>query len=325
RHAQLLETLARLRGDTERRKRELEQTDAGLHNGDVLGLNPRDGGRSGLPRTAPPRDAGRETRRRAAAPEREPAHERKRGYEGRPREPQRAAARTKDPRAEREARRNEQAGQEPLSRPMIDFVLSEIGRPLPLPAAPPPQSEPWPAPRIQTEPAVPSFVEQARRRAFWELPRMRAGLWVAAGILVLTLAVQVAVGLRDSLVAQHPGVRPLLQALCRPARCQITPWRHLDAVVIDSSALARTGSDAFRFAVTLRNNGAAPVAMPALELALTDALNQPLARRVLSPADWGAPLQLAAHGEFNGTAQLTVGREANPQAVNNYLLSAFYP
>jgi hypothetical protein len=108
-------------------------------------------------------------------------------------------------------------------------------------------------------------------------------------------------------------------------QCRIAPWRHLSAVSIDSSAFVRTGANGFSFAVTLRNGNSAPVATPALELALIDAQDQPLARRVLNPADWGAPPQLAGYGEFSGAARLIVQEAANPQAVSNYRLTAFYP
>jgi hypothetical protein len=78
-------------------------------------------------------------------------------------------------------------------------------------------------------------------------------------------------------------------------------------------------------AVTLRNGGAAPIAMPALELALLDAHDQPLARRVLNPADWGAPPQLTPYAEFNGAALLDVQDAAYPQAVSKCLGEPFSP
>ena len=337
RYAKLLETLARLRQDAEKqRKRELKAADTGLPGEDALGSSARD------EQDSPQPDVGR----RAAPDDEMPAPGRGLNREDGQREKNRPAKRDSDDWY------NSEFDDASLSRPVMDFALSEIGQSMPLPAAAlqrpvraPLRPEP---PVVQTDPAVPSslveqarqldkrnignnanlvpsFVEQARRRAFWGKPWVRVGLWVAAGVFSLALAVQIAVSLRDRLAAQHPGIKPLLLALCRPAQCRIAPWRHLNAVTIDSSAFVRTGPNGFGFAITLRNNGAAPVATPALELALIDAQEQPLARRVLDPADWGAPPQLAAHAEFNGAAQLTVGRAANPQAISNYRLTAFYP
>jgi len=319
RHAQLLETLARLRENVEKRQRELESAKSSLLNDERSGL-PAEGQRNGsrnAQRDALPQDVDRDTHRHSASTDRDPVPERKR--EGR--------LPDKDWRTERDSwlfQDQEQPDEEQLSRPMIDFVLSEIDRPLPLPASISSRREAN-SELKPDKPDVPSFIEQARRRAFWSLPQVRAGLWAAAGVLAMALVAQIAVSQRDRLAAQYPGAIPLLQALCRPMQCQLAPWRHLDAIIIDSSTFVRMGPHGFSFAVTLRNSGAVPVATPALELALIDAQDQPLARRVLNPADWGAPTQLAAYGEFNGAAVLRVQDAANPQAVSNYRLTAFYP
>jgi predicted Zn finger-like uncharacterized protein len=299
RYARLLETLARLRETA-------EQGDGQLSGADT---RPFDDAPGPAARDRDGNSPHRQTAERAAAPGRKRRRRRE------------EASRDQYRRAARPAQHQDEEAQH--SRPMIDFVLSEISGLLPLPASTLSQQEP--ELKEPPEPAVPSFVEQAQRRATWNLPDVRAVLWLAAGVLVLTLAAQIAVSQRDRLAAQYPGTTPLLQALCRPMHCQIAPWRHLGAVAIDSSAFVRTGPNGFGFAVTLRNNGSAPIATPALELALIDAQDQPLARRVLNPADWGAPPQLAAYGEFNGAALLTVRGAVDAQAISNYRLAAFYP
>jgi predicted Zn finger-like uncharacterized protein len=281
RHAKLMEALARLREHQEGRPKSFN---AETHGED-------DANR------APPRD---EVRHRDAAMERR--HKRGR------------AAEAPEPET-RGGTRNRHRGESALdsgdSRPMIDFVLSEIGaRDLapPSPAFPP--SEP------------PAFIAQAQRRAFWASPLVRGTMWLMSLGLALLLSGQMAVSWRDRLAAQYPGMTPLLTSLCH---CRIGPWRYLDAVLLDSDRFVRTGPDSFTLAVTLRNNGSAPVATPALELALTNDQEQPLVRRVLVPADWGAPPQLPAHGEFNGAAAIVMREAANPQAVSNYRIAVFYP
>jgi hypothetical protein len=158
------------------------------------------------------------------------------------------------------------------------------------------------------------------------LPPVRIGLRVAAAVLILALAAQI-MNQRSRLAAQYPALLPLLHTLCRPLQCQIGPWRHLSAVVIDSPAFVRLEPNSIRFEVTLRNNSAAPIITPSLELALIDAQDQPLVRRVLNPTDWGAPAQLAAHGQFNGAALLTVLDTLDTPDISDYhyLLTAFYP
>ncbi|MDR0478767.1 MAG: zinc-ribbon domain-containing protein [Burkholderiaceae bacterium] len=289
RHAKLMEALVRLREVPESKHKDRNKSTGTTPSGET------------------DRGAGHDTgevRHRDAAAERKRKHESD---------------------ARRAERTREQEAEAQESRPMIDFVLSEIGgreiAPAPARSA---SAIFWGETEPEAEPAVeqitPSFIEQARRRAFWA--RVGAGMWVGAALLTLLLAAQVAMSAREWLTAHYPPVKPLLTTLCR---CRIGPWRHLDTVVLESSNFVRTGPGRFDFAVTLRNSGAVPVAMPALELMLTDVQDQTLVRRVLNPADWGAPPQLAAHGEFNGAAALAVQAEGNPQAISNYRIAVFYP
>ncbi|MEZ5607834.1 MAG: DUF3426 domain-containing protein [Burkholderiaceae bacterium] len=173
--------------------------------------------------------------------------------------------------------------------------------------------------------APPSFVAAARRRAFWSTRPVRAVLWLGATLGVLALAGQWAVGQRDWLAARAPQWAPALRALCAPLGCQIQPYRQLDAIVIDSSAFNRVAGPEFRFSVSLRNAADWPVANPALELTLTDRDNQPLVRRVLTPADLGAPPALAARSDFSTSQSVTVGAPVDAAAVAGYRLTAFYP
>lgn len=173
----------------------------------------------------------------------------------------------------------------------------------------------------------PSFMRQARRRAFWRRGPVRLALVVLAVLLALLLGAQVAVHQRDRLAASQPALRPVLQQLCRPLGCDVGLPRRIEALVIDSSAFGRLAPDTYRLAFTLRNASAAPVAMPALELTLTDSMDQPLLRRVLMPAELGAqaPALLAARGEWSGALALAVDPSAAGGRVAGYRLLAFYP
>jgi hypothetical protein len=82
----------------------------------------------------------------------------------------------------------------------------------------------------------------------------------------------------------------------------------------------------FRLSLTLRNTGPVAVAAPAVELALTDALDQPLIRRVLQPAELGARRGvIAAKGELQGTLVLAVKGSVPAERIVGYRLLAFYP
>lgn len=183
-------------------------------------------------------------------------------------------------------------------------------------------------PTLSLAPAVDqvSFMRQARRRALWRRPVVRGALAAMALLSVLALAGQLAYHHRDELAQRAPALQPLLSALCQPLQCRVGPPRRIEAVAIDASAFTRLQPDTFRLQITLSNASAQPVALPALELTLTDTQDQPVIRRVLQPADLGAdaPASLAAAGEWATGITLTVSPAAAP-AVTGYKLLAFYP
>lgn len=176
-------------------------------------------------------------------------------------------------------------------------------------------------------PRDPSFVRQARRRAFWRRGSVRLALCLLAVLLLLLLVAQLAVHQRDRLAAWQPALRPVLEQLCRPLGCRVGLPRRIEALVIDSSAFSRLAPNTYRLAFTLRNAAALHVALPALELTLTDTQDQPLLRRVLGPAELGpqAPALLGAGAEWSSTLTLVVEPGAGGARVAGYRLLAFYP
>lgn len=171
-----------------------------------------------------------------------------------------------------------------------------------------------------------TFVRQARRQAFWGRPAVRALMWVAAVALTALLVLQVAVQDRDRLAASEPALRPWLVMLCRPLSCTIGPQRKIDAIAIDSSSFNQLRGEAYRLQVTLKNQGATEVVMPALELTLTDGQDRPVVRRVLMPAELGPnPGVLAPASEWSSSTAFAVADTALSGRIAGYRLLAFYP
>lgn len=168
-----------------------------------------------------------------------------------------------------------------------------------------------------------SFVKAARRRAFWRKPLVRSGLVVLGLGLATVLAAQVAVHERNRLAAVAPQLRPLLLALCEPLGCELAPLRQISEVVIDSSSFNKARGDSYVLAVTMKSRSTVALEMPAVELTLTDAQDQPVLRRVLLPADMGAPQELAAGGEWSASVSVLV--TTGGARVAGYRLLAFYP
>src|SRR5512140_1346327 len=152
-----------------------------------------------------------------------------------------------------------------------------------------------------------TFVRQARRQALWQRPAVRVLMLLAALALGLLLAGQVAIQERDRLAAYEPALRPWLVRLCEPFDCRIRAPRQIDAIAIDNSSFNKLRPDAYRLQVTLKNQGATEVAMPALELTLTDSQEQPVIRRVLLPGDVVPPrATIAAASEWSGSVAIAL-------------------
>ena len=181
--------------------------------------------------------------------------------------------------------------------------------------------------RTEEEPDLDSvsFVRHARRQALWRLPLVRALLLLALLLLSGLLALQYAVQERDKLAASQPALRAWLLLLCRPLRCEVRPPRQIDAIVIDSSSFNRLRSDAYRLSFSLRNQAPMQVAMPSIELTLTDSQDQPVLRSVLAPRDIGAAAVLPAAGEATTSVAVSVAATGSGNRITGYRLLAFYP
>jgi predicted Zn finger-like uncharacterized protein len=180
----------------------------------------------------------------------------------------------------------------------------------------PPDSE------TPAEPA-PEFVRRAERAQRWQRPWARALLSLAALVLLLTLAGQAVYRLHDWIAALWPETRPALQALCERLACRIEPLRRIDSIAVDSSGLTRVSAmEAYKLSLVLRNRSGIPVALPSVDLSLTDPQGQLVARRVLSPAELGATQSVLAPG---AEAPLQATLTAGDRRLLGYTIEVFYP
>lgn len=194
--------------------------------------------------------------------------------------------------------------------------------------AAPVQKTPAPADdeREPVEPqAVPGFVRQARQRAFWQTPGVRFALSLLVVVLAVLLAAQWALHERDRIAAWRPALKPLLQQACAPLGCTVMPLRNIDAIVIDSSALVRRLGNFHSFDLVLKNTADMPLALPALELSLTDSRDEVISRRVFLPEEWpDAPEVLPASGSLTVSFRLSLAvGDDTPMA--GYRALVFYP
>ena len=171
-------------------------------------------------------------------------------------------------------------------------------------------------------------------------PSRLAQRWLGCGtigLLLATLAMQLAFHFRGDLSLLFPTIKPYFEALCARAGCSLPLPRRADMMSIESSDLQADplNPGVMMLSATLRNRAPFSQNLPALELTLTDGQDQPLARRVLPSADYasGASAASVAAGSAGGLIAFPSGSElpvkvyfdASAIQPTGYRLYLFYP
>ncbi len=233
-------------------------------------------------------------------------------------------------------------GVAPTATPEPPLALPDAPEAAPTPAATPktartskkskrsahnPDSAPAPAALEPVAPVapVPSFVHRANRAARWQSTPVRLGLLVGCGMAVAALAAQAGYQYRHDLAARWPAAKPGLHRACAALGCEIHAARSIEGLVIESIDLSRLdkSADLHGLTVSIRNQRRYEVALPALELSLTDPQGRLVARKVLLPQDLGVSNKAAVAAQGEVTLQGTLSLALGP--VAGYTIVAFYP
>jgi predicted Zn finger-like uncharacterized protein len=179
-----------------------------------------------------------------------------------------------------------------------------------------------------------SFVRIAKNKAFWQRRSVITSLRAACVGLAGLLFFQVVFSQRNHIAAANPAFTTTFESLCQAIGCKIEPFQNIDAFKIDSSSFQKsqqTSADAtlgenFALKLTIKNNTELAVAMPAVELTLTDTNDKPVLRRVLLAKDLGFNADtLAANSDWNGAVTLAVTPSSSMAPITGYRVLLFYP
>jgi len=177
------------------------------------------------------------------------------------------------------------------------------------------------------EGAEPSFIGAVPKPAWRAAIGSRLALSLGCGLAFVFLLLQILMHERDTIAAYAPALRPTLQALCGMGRCKLDAPRNIGAITIEGSSFSRGRGQGYQLMFTLRNAAAITLAMPAVELTLVDTRERAIVRRVLTPAEFGAPAVLSPKSEQSSTLAVELGgaQESSLPPVAGYHLLAFYP
>jgi predicted Zn finger-like uncharacterized protein len=179
-----------------------------------------------------------------------------------------------------------------------------------------------------------SFVRIANSKAFWQRTGVVRSLRAASVGLIGLLFFQVVLSQRNHLVATHPTYKNGFDSLCKSIGCIVEPFKNIDALKIESSSFQKSQQvftdnsqgESFALKLAIKNNTELAVAMPAVELTLTDSNDKPVLRRVLLPKDLGFSADtLAASGDWTGSMAVIVTPSSTKAAVTGYRVLLFYP
>lgn len=170
---------------------------------------------------------------------------------------------------------------------------------------------------------LPSFMRQAEAAQRWQRPGVRVALGGVATLLALGLISQLAWHGREAIAAQYPATRPALSSLSQAMGQELQPWRHIEALSVESSSLNPAGAgNQYRFSLSLRNRSGWEVAQPWVDLSLTDAAGQLVVRRMLSPTEMQAGRVALPAG---ADQQLQLVFDSGAQKISGYSVELFYP
>lgn len=179
-----------------------------------------------------------------------------------------------------------------------------------------------------------AFVRDANRKAFWQQATTLRLTIFSLFVFAFLLALQVIYDQRDHLAAKSIGMHRTMTTACEFLNCSIQPDLQIDALKIDASSFQKVQStidgEISELKVSIKNNATSPIAVPALELSLTDANDRAVLKRVLSVKElkFKEPTIPAQN-----VSQITMRLLINPSnstpfeksQITGYRVLAFYP
>jgi predicted Zn finger-like uncharacterized protein len=180
--------------------------------------------------------------------------------------------------------------------------------------------------RTDQAPVRASFMHGSATDSIRQRTWVRVALGVSCVGLLLALVAQVLYVERDRIAALEPALKPWLASLCAWQGCAISPIQRIDAIVIESSSFNKLRGDVYRLTFSVRSTAPIDLAVPALELTLTDSQDQVLTRRVLLAPELGARSPVLAPGaEWQGSLGVSVKGAGISDQISGYRILAFYP
>lgn len=193
----------------------------------------------------------------------------------------------------------------------VDQHLFELDEPPPPP--PPPQIvKPAELPRPRPRPVPKS---SAISSAIWNIMSLA---------LMLLLGFQFLLHQRHQIRGINPELGPMFSSICQTLACEVHWPMQPDKVSIESGSFKHLGGNDYAFEGVIKNQSDLLMGTPALELSLTDDIDMPVIRKVITPEDLGLPAYLRNYRAQSFELRFTLEPDASSK-INGYRAFLFYP
>jgi hypothetical protein len=159
-------------------------------------------------------------------------------------------------------------------------------------------------------------------------PRARAAWTSLVFVLGVALFIQTSFFFRHDIARQFPDMRPFFVSACETFGCAMPLPRDTTQIDIVDHVLVLQNDRPSHYILSATVSNSAPFAQewPNIELTLFDLTRQPLVRRVITPAEWAPPEQLAKGG-IAPRSDTPVRMDLEVVGVNpsNSRVELFYP
>jgi hypothetical protein len=180
------------------------------------------------------------------------------------------------------------------------------------------QAAPDPEPTHEVSPRFAVTSPPAGRRWRW--------VWRLSALLLALLALAQAVfDQRERLAAQVPALAAPLSQICARLGCRLEGLRQIESVAVDSVVFNKLDSTHVRCQFVLKSSAPFDLAVPSVELTLTDLQEQVVVRKVLTAAElWPTVQRINPAEELMADRSLALPADLAAR-VAGYRLVAFYP
>jgi len=209
-----------------------------------------------------------------------------------------------------------------------DHTLSGLSEGAPVPLKVPAPAEPEDSADVSPLTAIMQSIPKPDPLLHYAHHRNRRWPWVVGITLgLIALVLQLTLHYRVELAAQKPGLKPLLQSLCKPFGCTVPLPHKIDLLSIETSDLHPSPQKGLlQLSATLKNKAPFAQELPLLEVTLTDVADRTLIVKAIPPADY-LPKEFKADAGFPARKEINVNLtlDAGDVPAAGYRVYLYHP